>query len=193
MSGSNFCFLTCIQLPHEAGTLAWHSHLLKNFPQFVVIYTVKGFGVINKTEIDVFLEFSCFFPMIQWMLAIWSLVLLLFLKPGWTSGSSWLMQCWSLAWRILSITLLVCEINAIVQYFEHSLALPFFGIGMQTDLFQSCDHCWVFQICWHIECSTLIMDFYSALKMNEFESVALRWRNLQPVIHCEAKKRKVML
>ena len=44
--------------------------------------------------------------------------------------------------------------NAIVQLFEHSLALPFFGIGMKTDLFQSCGHCWVFQICWHIECST---------------------------------------
>ena len=44
--------------------------------------------------------------------------------------------------------------GSIVQYFEHSLALPFFGIGMKTDLFQSCGHCWVFQICWHIECST---------------------------------------
>ena len=44
--------------------------------------------------------------------------------------------------------------SAIVQQFEHSLALPFFGNGMKTDLFQSCGHCWVFQICWHIECST---------------------------------------
>ena len=44
--------------------------------------------------------------------------------------------------------------SAIVQYFDHSLALPFFGIGLKTDLFQSCGHCWVFQICWHIECST---------------------------------------
>ena len=59
-----------------------------------------------------------------------------------------------LAWRILSITLLACEMNAIVRYFEHSLALPFFGIRMKTDLFPSYDHCWVFQICWHIECST---------------------------------------
>ena len=41
-------------------------------------------------------------------------------------------------------------------HFEHSLAVPFFGIGMKTDLFQSCGHCWVFQICWHIECSTFI-------------------------------------
>ena len=44
--------------------------------------------------------------------------------------------------------------SSTVQLFEHSLALPFFGIGMKTDLFQSCGHCWVFQICWHIECST---------------------------------------
>ena len=88
------------------------------------------------------------------MLAVWSLVPLPFIKPAWTSGSSWFTYCWSLAWRILSITLLVCEMSAIVWQFEHSLALPFFGIGMKTDLFQSCGHCRVFQICWHIECST---------------------------------------
>ena len=64
------------------------------------------------------------------------------------------MYCWSLAWRILSITLLACEMSAIVWWFEHSLVLPFFEIGMKTDIFQSCGHCWVFQICWHIECST---------------------------------------
>ena len=92
--------------------------------------------------------------MIQQLLAIWSLVPLPFLNPAWTSGSSRFMCYWSLAWRTLSITLWVCEKSAIVQYFEHSLALPFFGIGMKTDLFQSCGHCWVFQICWHIKCST---------------------------------------
>ena len=92
--------------------------------------------------------------MIQQMLAIWSLVPLPFLKPAWTSGSSWFTYCWSLAWRILSIILLACEMSAIVWYFEHSLALPFFGIGMKTDLFQSCGHCWAFQISWHIVCST---------------------------------------
>ena len=92
--------------------------------------------------------------MIQRMLAIWSLVPLPFIKPAWTSGSSRFTYCWSLAWRILSITLLACEMSAVVRYFEHSLALPFFGIGMKTNLFQSCGHCWLFQICWHIECST---------------------------------------
>ena len=61
MSTSNCCFLTCIQISQEAGKAVWYSHLLKNFPQFIVIHTVKGFGIINKAEVDVFLELSCFF------------------------------------------------------------------------------------------------------------------------------------
>ena len=97
---------------------------------------------------------SLTFSMIQQMLAIWSLVPLPFLKPALTSGSSQFTYSWSLAWRILSLTWLVCEMSAIVRLFEHSLTLPFLGIGMKTDLFQSCGHCWVFQIYWHIECST---------------------------------------
>ena len=97
-----------------AGKVVWYSHLLKNFPHFIVIYTVKSFGIVNKAEVDVFLGLSCFFSMIQRMLALWSLVLLPFLNPAWTSGSSQFTYCWSLAWRILSITLLVCEMSAIV-------------------------------------------------------------------------------
>ena len=61
MSGSNCCFLTCIQIPQEAGKVVLFSHLFKNFPQFAVTHTVKGFGVVNKAEVDVFLELSCFF------------------------------------------------------------------------------------------------------------------------------------
>ena len=61
MSTSNYCFLTCIQISQEAGQVVWYSYLFKNFPEFVVIHTVKGFGIINKTEVDVFLELSCFF------------------------------------------------------------------------------------------------------------------------------------
>ena len=94
-------------------------------------------------------------------LPIWYLVPLLFLNPTWTSGSSQFTYCWNLSWRILSITLLVCEMSAIVQQLEHSLALPFFGIGMKTDLFQSCGHCWVFQICWRIECSIFTASSFS--------------------------------
>ena len=61
MAGFNCCFLTCIQISQEAGKVVWHSHLLKSFPQFVLIHTVNGFGVINEAEVDVFLELTCFF------------------------------------------------------------------------------------------------------------------------------------
>ena len=61
MSSSNCCFLTCIQVSQEAGQVVWYSHHFQNFPQFIVIHTVKGFGIVNKAEIDVFLELSCFF------------------------------------------------------------------------------------------------------------------------------------
>ena len=54
------CFLTCIQVSQEAGQVVWYSHLFKNFPQFVVVHTVKRFGIVNKAEVDVFLELSCF-------------------------------------------------------------------------------------------------------------------------------------
>ena len=58
MSSSN---LTCIQVSQEAGKVVWYSHFFKNFPQFVVIHKIKGFNVVNKAEVDIFLEFSCFF------------------------------------------------------------------------------------------------------------------------------------
>ena len=61
MSRSNCCLLTCIQISQEAGQVVWYSHLFQNFPQFIVIYTVKGFGIVNTAEIDVSLELSCFF------------------------------------------------------------------------------------------------------------------------------------
>ena len=110
---------------------------LSEFSTVVVIHIVKGSGIVNKAEIDVFLELSCFFndPM---DLAIWSLVFLPFPKPTWASVSSWFMYYWSLAWRILRITLLVCEMSAIMWYFEQSLALPFFGIGIN----------WPFPVLW---------------------------------------------
>ena len=61
MSSSNCCFLTCIQVSQEAGLVVWYSHRFQNFPQFIVIHTVKGFGIVTKAEIDVFLELACFF------------------------------------------------------------------------------------------------------------------------------------
>ena len=61
MSSSNCCFLICILISQEAGQVVWYSYLFKNISQFVVIHTVKGFGVVNKTEVDVLLKLSCFF------------------------------------------------------------------------------------------------------------------------------------
>ena len=61
MSSSKCCFLTCIQVLQEAGKVVWYSHLLKNFPQFVVIYIVKDFSIVNEAEVDTFLKSPCFF------------------------------------------------------------------------------------------------------------------------------------
>ena len=68
-SSSNCCVLSCIQISQEVGQVVWYSHLSQNFPQFVVIHTVKGFGIVNRAEVDVFLELFCFFD-IQQMLPI---------------------------------------------------------------------------------------------------------------------------
>ena len=81
MLTSNCCFLTCIQISQE-GQVVWYSHLFKNFPQFIVIYTVKVFGLVNKTEVDFFFFWNSHaFLTIQWMLAVWSLAPLPFLNP----------------------------------------------------------------------------------------------------------------
>ena len=95
MSNSNCCFLTCIHISQEAGQVVWYSHLLKNFPQFVVIHTVKGFGIVKKTEVDVSLElfcffddltdvnlFSCFSAFSKSSLNIWKFTVHVLLKPG---------------------------------------------------------------------------------------------------------------
>ena len=60
-SSSNYCFLTCIKISQEADQVVWYSHLFKNFSQFIVIHTVKGFGIVIKAEIDGFMELSYFF------------------------------------------------------------------------------------------------------------------------------------
>ena len=68
LSSSNCCFLTCIQISQEAGQVVWYSHLFQNFSRFIVIHTVKGFGIVNKAEIDVFLELSCFSFLHTWQI-----------------------------------------------------------------------------------------------------------------------------
>ena len=96
MSSSNCCFLTCIVVSQEAGQVVLYSHLFQNFPQLIVIHTVKGFGIVNKAEIDVFLELSCLFDdpvdvcisdsgssaFFKTSLNIWKFMVHVLLKPG---------------------------------------------------------------------------------------------------------------
>ena len=98
-----------MQISQEAGKVVWYSHLFQNFPQFIVIHTVKGFGIVNKAEIDVFLELSCFFDdpadvgnLISGCSAFSKSILNIrkFMKPGLEN---------------FEITLLACEMSAIVQ------------------------------------------------------------------------------
>ena len=129
MSSSNCCFLTCIQISQEADQVVWYSHLFQTFSQFIVIHTVKGFGIVNKAEIDVFAGTLLLFPWSSgcWQFDLWFLCLFKNQREH-PSGSSRFMYCWSLAWRILSITLLACAMSAIVWQSEHYLALLSLGL-----------------------------------------------------------------
>ena len=146
MSDSNCCFLICIQISQEAGQVVWYSHLFKNFPQSIVIHTVKGFGIVNKAETDVHLELSCFFddPADVGNLICCSSA---FSKSSLTSGSSWFTYCWSLTWRILSITLLayVCIHTALYV----CMCIRYVHIHCCCSLPQSCPN-----ICNPMDCST---------------------------------------
>ena len=110
MSSSNCCFLTCTHISQKEGQMVWYFHLFKNFPQFIVIHTVKSFSIVNKVEVDVFLELCCFFDdpkgvgnlisgssaFSKSSLNIWQFTVDVLLKPG---------------LEILSSTLLVCEMS----------------------------------------------------------------------------------
>ena len=125
MSNSNCCFLTCIQVSQEAGKVVWYSHQLKNFPHFVVIYTIKGFGVINKAGVDVFLVFSCFFDdpvdvgilisgssaFCKCSLNIWKFMVHVLLKPGLENFEHYFASMWDecncgVVWKVFGIAFL---------------------------------------------------------------------------------------
>ena len=125
MSSYNCCFLACIQISQEAGQVVWYSHLLKNFPQFIMIHTVKGIGIVNKAEIDVFLELSCFFDdpvdignlisgssaFLKTSLNIWKFSVHVLLKPGLENFEHYFTSMWdecncAVVWTIFGIAFL---------------------------------------------------------------------------------------
>ena len=123
MSSSNCCFLTCIQISQEADQVVWYSHLFQNFPQFIVIHTVKGFGIVNKAEIDAFLELACFFEdpadvgnlisgssaFSKTSLNIWKFMVHILLKPGLENFEHYFTSVWdecncAVVWAFFGIT-----------------------------------------------------------------------------------------
>ena len=132
MSSSNYCFLICIQISQEAGQVVWYSHLFQNFPQFIVIHTVKCFGIVNKAKIDVFLELSCFFDdpldtgnlisdssaFSKSSLNIWKFMVLVLLKTGLGNFE----HCFASVWD---------ECNCVVVW-------AFFGISFLWDWNENC-------------------------------------------------------
>ena len=140
MSSSNCCFLTCIQISQEAGQVVWYSHLLKNFSQFIVIHTVKGFDIVNKAEIHVFLELSCFFhdpadvgnlisgssAFSKTSLNIWKFMVHVLLKPGLENFEYYFTSLWD-------------KCNCVVVW-------GFFGIALLWDWNEN----WPFLILWSL-------------------------------------------
>ena len=122
MPSSNCCFLTCIQISQEAGQVVWYSHLFQNFPNFVVVHTVKGFGLVNKAEVDVFLELSCFFhdpadvgnlisgssAFSKSSLNVWKFTVHVLLKPGLENSEHYFTSVWdecncAVVWALFGI------------------------------------------------------------------------------------------
>ena len=123
----NCCFLACIQVSQEASQVVWYSHLFQNFLQFIVIHTVKGFGIVNKAEIDVFLELSCFFDdpvdvgnlisgssaFSKTSLNIWKFTVHILLKPGLENFEHYFTSVWD-------------ECNCVVVWAFFGIAFFFF-------------------------------------------------------------------
>ena len=142
MSSSNCCFLTCIQVSQEAGQVVWYSYLLNNSLQFVVIHTVKGFGVVNKAEIDVFLELSCFCDepanvgnlisgssaFSKTSLNIWKFMIHILLKPGLDNFQHYFTSMW-------------VDCSCVVVWAFSGTA---FLWDWNENCFQSCGHCCIF-------------------------------------------------
>ena len=150
MSSSNCCFLTCIQISQEVGQVVWYSHLFENFPQFVVIHTVKGFVIVNKAEMDVFLECSCFFDD---AVDAGNLV----------SGSSAFSKTSLNIWKFMADTLLQPGLENVEHHFtsmwdECSCVVvgAFFGIAFLWDW----DENWPFPVPWPLLSSPNLLAYW---------------------------------
>ena len=153
MSDFNCWFLSCIQVSQEAGKVVWYSHLLKNFPQFVVINTVKDFGIVNKAEVDFFSGTLLIF---QWSKWCWHLI------SGSSAFSKTSLKIWSFLVHILlrpSMKAFEHDLDRMWNKYKCMVVWTFFGIVLLWDWnenwpFESCGHYWIFQIFWHVEYST---------------------------------------
>ena len=162
MSGSNCCFLTCIQVSQEAGQVVWYAHLFQNFPQFVVTYTVKGFGIVDKAEVDVFLEFSCFVDdptdvgnlisgssaFSETSLNIWKFTVHLVLKPGLENFEHFFASVWDecncvVVWAFFGIASMTWILSIVPPLFWTFIIIsPHMpAMGNYTQLFQT-QHAW---------------------------------------------------
>ena len=158
MSHSNCCFLTCIHVSQETGKLFWYSPLFKNFPHYAVIHTAKGFGVVTEAQVDIFLELPCFLH-IPMNVGNWFLVPLPFINPVCTPSSSQFTYYWSLGWRILSISLLACEISTLYGGLNILWHCPSLELKRKLT-FSSPVATAVFQVYCPIKCSTLTESFF---------------------------------
>ena len=144
MSNSNCCFLTCIQVSQETVQVIWYSYLFQNVPQFLVIHTVKGFGIVSKSEMDVFLELCCFFDdpadvgnlisgssaFSKICLNIWKFSVHVLLKPGLENFKHHFTSMWD-----------ECNCAVVWAFF----VIDFLWYWNENWPFQSCGHCWVIQ------------------------------------------------
>ena len=150
MSSSNCCFLACIQISQEAGQVVSYSHLFKKFPPFVVIHTVRGFGVVNKAEVDIFLELSHFFndpkdvgsltsgssAFSKSSLNIWNFTVHILLKSGLENFEHYFASTWD-------------ECNCVIVW-------AFFGIPFLWDWNEN----WPFPVLWPLLCFPNLLAYW---------------------------------
>ena len=174
LSSCNCCFLTCIQISWEYGKMVWEYPISWRIFHSLLWSTVKGFSLFNKGEIDVFLEFSCFFydPMdvgnlisgssafSKPSLNIWKFSVHVVLKPGLLNFEHYFASIWD-----------VCSCVVVWTFF----GIAFLWVGMKTDLFQSCGHWWVFQISSHIACRRSFKDSPMQILHIIEEELAKEW------------------